>query len=129
MKAIKGSFEIKSTPVPPTELLKKMNGLSMTFEKTFRGELDGHSSVSMMGTMNKDLGSGGYVALELFEGRLDGKSGSFVLQHSSLMDKGKDSQSIKVVPDSATGDLKGLNGEMRIEIKEGKHFYSFEYSL
>jgi hypothetical protein len=34
------------------------------------------------------------------------------------------------VPDSATGELAGLTGTMKIRIDEsGKHFYDFEYSF
>jgi len=33
-----------------------------------------------------------------------------------------------VVPDSATGDLKGLSGRMTIAIDAGKHSYVFEYT-
>lgn len=101
----------------------------MTFEKIFDGPLSGTSVVAMIGMMNKDLGSGGYVALERFTGALNGKTGEFCLQHSSVMDRGRPSQSITVIPDSATGDLVGLTGKMTIEIIAGQHHYSFEYTL
>jgi hypothetical protein len=34
-----------------------------------------------------------------------------------------------VAPDSGTGQLIGLAGEMSINIVEGKHSYDFEYTL
>lgn len=74
-------------------------------------------------------GSAAYVALERVEGSLQGRAGSFVLQHRALMTRGEPEQSVRVVPDSATGDLAGLRGDMRIEIREGQHFYHFDYTL
>jgi hypothetical protein len=74
-------------------------------------------------------GSAGYVAIELVVGRLDGRAGTFVLQHSGSMNRGAASLSVTVVPDSGTGELAGLTGTMTIDIVEGKHSYRFEYSL
>jgi hypothetical protein len=38
--------------------------------------------------------------------------------------------SIVVVPDSGTGELKGIAGQMKINIAaDGKHSYDFEYTL
>ena len=62
-------------------------------------------------------------------GSLHGKSGSFVLQHSGTMTRGKGELSVSVVPDSGTGELKGLAGRMTIEISGGNHSYGFDYTL
>jgi hypothetical protein len=68
--------------------------------------------------------------METVVGSLDGRSGSFVLQHSSTLTRGAPSQSITVVPDSGTGALAGLAGRMTIEIAPGgAHSYRFEYTL
>lgn len=64
-----------------------------------------------------------------FHRPLDGKEGTFVLQHNGLMDGGASSLTVTVVPDSATGALKGLSGRMNIRIVDGKHFYDFDYEL
>ena len=45
------------------------------------------------------------------------------------MDRGAQSLKITVVPDSATDQLIGLTGTMSIDIRDGKHFYTFEYAL
>jgi hypothetical protein len=74
-------------------------------------------------------GSAGYVAIERVSGSLNGRSGSFVLQHSSTLTRGTPQQSITVVPDSATGQLVGLTGKFLVIITEGKHSYEFDYSL
>jgi hypothetical protein len=37
--------------------------------------------------------------------------------------------SVTVVPDSGTGELTGLAGDMQIKMPGGKHFYQFSYAL
>jgi hypothetical protein len=103
--------------------------MRMRFEKRFEGPLAANSVVSMMGIMNREIGSGGYVALEKVIGELDSKRGSFCLQHSSTMSKGKPEQSIKVMPDSGTGELSAIRGHMIVDIIEGQHFYTFFYEF
>lgn len=82
-----------------------MGGMGMIFDKVFSGSIDAKSKVSMFGVMNKNLGSGGYIALELLEGSVEGKKGTFIMQHSCFMDRGIDEQIIRVIPDSGTGEL------------------------
>jgi hypothetical protein len=36
---------------------------------------------------------------------------------------------IRVIPDSGTGDLAGIEGTMNIKIADGKHFYRFEFRI
>jgi hypothetical protein len=127
MKEIKGTFEVNAMPVEASSVTKELGLQHMRFEKRFDGPLSATSLVSMMGLMNKDIGSGGYVALEKITGELDSKKGTFFMQHSSSMHKGISKQSISVVPDSGTGELIGILGEMTIEIVDGKHFYTFTF--
>ena len=68
-------------------------------------------------------------AVERVDGTLDGRAGTFILQHSATMTRGAPQLSIGVVPDSGTGELAGLVGRLSIEITGGKHFYVFEYTL
>lgn len=98
-----------------------------TLEKQFFGDLEANSCGEMLAVITAVEGSMAYVALEKVTGTLVGKQGSFVLQHASQMIRGKPFQSIRVVPDSATDELVGLEGEMRIDIQNGEHFYVFEY--
>jgi hypothetical protein len=67
--------------------------------------------------------------MERVDGTLEGRAGTFLLQHSGTMTRGAAQLSIGVVPDSGTGELLGLVGRMSIEITGGKHFYVFEYTL
>jgi hypothetical protein len=74
-------------------------------------------------------GSAGYVAIETVTGALNGKKGSFMLQHSGTMNNGQQSLSINVIPGTGTGELTGISGSMRIIIDKGKHSYELDYSL
>jgi uncharacterized protein DUF3224 len=125
----RGAFDTKGTPHPAKDMAEGLNVGRMTFHKRFHGDLEGTSVVEMLGVMDKALGSGAYVALERMTGVLEGRGGSFVMQHSSTMTRGKPTQSITVVPDSGTGELVGLAGAMTIDIVDGKHFYVFDYTL
>jgi hypothetical protein len=101
-----------------------------TSEKQFSGELEGTSVGEMLASgppPSGPKGSGGYVAMERVTGKLGGRSGSFILQHSSTMNLGVQNQSITVVPQSGTGSLAGLEGKMIIRIESGKHYYDFDY--
>ncbi len=122
-----GDFDINSTPQKIDET--GLKAMRMVFHKTFHGALTGTSVVEMLGIMNRELGSGAYVALERFTGALEGRSGSFCLQHSSTMTRGKPTQGVSVVPDSGVDGLAGITGSMTIEIVDGKHFYAFDYSM
>ena len=74
-------------------------------------------------------GSAGNVAMKGVTGALAGKRGSFTLQRSGLMDKGAQSLTVVVVPDSGTEGLSGLAGTMNIIVTAGKHGYQFRYTL
>jgi hypothetical protein len=68
------------------------------------------------------------VALERVTGKLKGRSGSFVLQHSATMTRGTPASTITVVPDSGTGELRGIAGKMSITVAaDGAHSYEFEF--
>jgi hypothetical protein len=101
----------------------------MSIEKLFRGDLEGSSRGEMLSAGTAVKGSAGYVAIERVSGTLQGRSGTFVLQHSATMRRGIPQLSITVVPDSGTGELAGLAGRMTIEIADGAHSYEFEYMI
>ena len=103
-----------------------------TSDKQFHGDLKGVSVGEMLASgppPSGPNGSGGYVAMERVTGKLAGRSGSFILQHSSTMNLGVQNQNITVVPQSGTGELTGLQGKMIIRIEGGKHYYDFDYQL
>jgi hypothetical protein len=101
----------------------------MSIDKTFHGDLEGISKGEMLTAAGSIEGSASYVAIEQVKGKLQGKVGTFVLQHRGTMKGGKQELEITVVPDSGTEELVGLSGEMKINIVDGNHSYEFEYDL
>jgi hypothetical protein len=97
--------------------------------KWFHGDLEGTSRGEMLTAGTSVAGSAGYVAIEKVDGSLRGRAGTFVLQHTGTMTRGAPQLTITVVPDSGTGDLSGLAGQMSIVIEQGKHSYDLEYTL
>jgi len=121
-----GTFEVKMTPqdAPETPGVGRM-----LLDKQFHGDLDATAKGQMLTAMTAVQGSAGYVAIEQVSGKLKGRAGTFMLQHDGIMNRGKPQLSIKVVPDSGTGELAGLSGTMDIIIEGGKHSYVFDYAL
>jgi hypothetical protein len=128
MAHVSGWFDVKLSSLPFDDAPSEMLG-RRSIAKQFHGALDATSRGMMLSAGTATPGSAGYVAIELVTGVLDGRRGSFVLQHHATMNRGQPSLSIVVVPDSGTGDLTGLSGTMGIRITDGKHFYDFEYTL
>ena len=123
-----GTFEVTMNPEPPYDQDEGASIGRVSIEKRFSGDLQASSTVEMIGARSLQVkGSAGYVAIERVIGSLHGKTGSFVLQHSGTMTRGKGELWVSVVPDSATAELVGLSGRMTIEIHDGNHSYGFNY--
>jgi len=126
---LRGTFEIKAQFQPPYDSRPGATLGRASFEKQFSGPLQATSHVEMLSAMTQVKGSAGSVALERVDGTLEGKRGTFVLQHSGTMNRGVGSLTLTVVPDSATDELVGLRGAMTIDIVDGQHHYGFEVSF
>jgi hypothetical protein len=129
MTVANGTFDVKLTPQAPDERVECAMLGTLSIEKQFHGDLEGTSAGRMLTAGTDVKGSAGYVAIELVSGKLHGRNGSFILQHSGTLERGTPRQSISVVPDSGVGELAGLAGTMLIIIANGQHSYKFEYRL
>ena len=125
MNMVSGEFEVKIVPVDSEDPQIGM----MLLDKNYRGDLQATGKGRMLTGMTSVKNSAAYVAIERIEGELKGKRGSFLIQHSGTMTKDKQSLSIRVVPDSGTGELVGIDGTMDFRLVERKHFYDFNYTL
>ena len=123
-----GTFEVRLSPQADGEEGGACVG-RMLIDKRFSGDLEATSRGQMLAVRTKVEGSAGYVALELVTGALQGRAGTFVLQHGGTMRRGAQQLSITVVPDSGTGELEGLAGRMEIAVGDGGHSYEFDYTL
>ncbi len=126
----RGSFDVKVIPQADDAAGAGGPFGRLLLDKKFHGDLDATSKGQMLGARTAVDGSAGYVALELVTGTLNGRRGTFILQHSGSMTKGSLTLIVTVVPDSGTDELAGLSGHMQILIApDGKHSYEFEYTL
>ncbi len=97
--------------------------------KAFTGDIEAEGSVEYL-MMYRGDGSATFVGLERVVGRIDGKSGTFVLQRSGVFEGGLAKESYSVVPGSATGELRGLQGEGTTAVGHGmEHPFALDYEL
>lgn len=129
MQHASGPFDVKVTPQPADGYADAAALGRMTLDKQFHGDLEATSKGQMLTGMGSDKGSAGYVAVEQVSGTLHGRTGTFILMHTGVMNRGEPHLTIIVVPDSGTGELTGLSGTMSIDAGGGKHSYVFEYTL
>jgi len=130
MTQARGTFEVKLNPQKPASQEAEGGGLGrMSIDKQFHGDLEATSVGEMLTAGTAVKGSAGYVAIERVSGVLQGRRGSFVLQHHGTMTRGSAQMSVTVVPDSGTDQLNGISGSMAIRIEDGKHLYEFDYML
>lgn len=83
-------------------------------DKAYSGVMEGTSTAELT-TCQPSEGSAGYVGTERFVGTVDGKSGTFVLQHGAVMSADGAEFWGHVVPGSGTGELAGISGTARLE--------------
>ncbi|MBV7327884.1 DUF3224 domain-containing protein [Chloroflexi bacterium TSY] len=128
MKLATGTFDVNLAPLVEEES-RDLGADRMSIDKQFHGDLEGTSVGQMLSIRTAVEGSAGYVAMEQVTGTLDGRSGTFALQHSGTMTRGVPGLSVTVVPDSGTEQLEGIEGEMTINLSDGQHFYEFKYDF
>ncbi len=125
----KGTFEVNLSPQPPDHEAQPAAISRLWIDKQFQGDLVAVSKGQMLAANTAVDGSAGYVAIEEVRGKLNGRDGTFILQHNGVMNRGEPYLTITVVPDSGTGQLGGLIGEMTIHVTEDQHSYEFVYTL
>ena len=130
MIKVNGTFQVKMTPLETnTNSKTEMKMGRMSLEKSFHGPLSGDSNGEMLTAMTTTKGSAGYVAIEQFEGTLENKNGTFILQHFGIMHNQENRLILEIVPASGTHDLEGISGQMEINLVDGQHEYILEYAL
>lgn len=125
----RGTFTVALQPLAIADTTLGPGFTRYSARKELQGDLTGTSSGEMLGAQTPVKDSAGYVALERVTGTLQGRTGSFVLQHSGTMAHGALALAITIVPDSGTDQLTGISGTMAIKIVGKDHFYELAYSL
>jgi hypothetical protein len=122
-----GSFELTAFEPVETEEREGASFGRVSIAKTFTGGLSGRSEVRMLSVGDASGGPASYVAVEHVTGELDGRKGSFVLQHAAWDTAGV---TIRVVPGTGAGELAGITGEFQLAVDEsGTHTYVLAYEL
>ena len=129
MPIASGSFTVKITPQAPEAGVGDPSIGRMGLHKLFEGGLRGEALGQMLAMRTPVDGSAVYVALDRFEGELDGRRGGFALHHRGVMDAGVAALEVWVAPDSGSGGLAGLRGRLDIRVEGKEHYYQFDYSL
>jgi len=129
MPIASGSFTVKITPQPAEPGVGDPGIGRMGLHKRFEGGLKGEAHGQMLAMRTPVDGSAVYVALDRFEGELDGRRGGFALHHRGVMDAGVAALEVWVAPDSGSGELAGLRGKLDIRVEDKEHFYQLDYSL
>ena len=107
----------------PGEL--KMTRSSVAY--TYSGDIEGEGTLDYLMVYRPD-GSGSFVGLERIIGRVAGRAGSFVIQHTGTFDKTDVDSTFFVVPDTATGDLIGLRGDGVIRLSGHAERYPMQFN-
>jgi hypothetical protein len=130
MPTAKGKFDVKIAPIEAynSDTAAKLGRMSL--DKLYHGDLTGSSKGEMLSAMGEVQGSGAAVAVERVTGSIAGRSGSFSLYHVGVMESGTPKYwRVNISPDSGTGQLAGITGELRIIIEGKEHSYELEYEL
>lgn len=125
MTTSRGQFTI--TMAAPTS---DLDGAThrFAFTKQWSGDLEATGRGVMLSGGDPATGNAGYVAIELVEGTLGGRRGTFLLQQFGDLDEGRETLHYQVVNGSGTGELAGLAGRLDLEIVEdGVHHYVLEH--
>ena len=115
-KHAKATFGIKSWDEKPYNEMDgtpKLTRASVT--KSYQGDITGEGKAETL-MMYRDDGTASFVGLERVVGSVGGRSGSFVLQHRGTFKEGIATVTLVVVPDSGTGDLRGLRGDGKFAV-------------
>ena len=133
---VEGTFEVASfrparlDPAPPEVRTGLPVGVA-AMEKRFTGGVEGRSATVFVAAFDQERGAGTYVAMESFEGSIDGRRGSFNFVHTATT-AGTDRTAdwLSIVPGSGTGDLSAIRGGGAITVGAGgEHRIAFDCEL
>lgn len=129
---IKCTFKIESwdeTAFSKSEDGPKLNRASVT--QSYSGALEASGTIEyLMATFRGDVST--FIGIEEIIGKLEDKSGSFLLQHNGTHEDGEAKSTFEIIPHSGTGELEGISGSGHYvashEESTFKLFYEFKES-
>ncbi len=130
MAVATGIFEVAMEPTEVSAAEGADVVARFVLAKSYTGDLKAKGRGQMLAATTARDGSAGYVAIEHIEGTLAGVDGSFAIQHFGIMNRSTPTLQVLIIPDSGTGELVGISGELAINIDErGTHSYKLTYEL
>jgi hypothetical protein len=122
------SFALKTWDEKPyNELPGELKMTRSSVAYVYQGDIEGESTLDYLMVYRED-GSGSFVGLERVIGRVAGRAGSFVLQHTGTFNKSDVIGTCFVVPQSGTGELANLRGEGEISLSGHAELYPMKFS-
>src|SRR3954468_19446922 len=119
-----GPFDVTLTPHDSDDGIGRRD-----LTKTWSGDLAGTGHGQMLSAGDPAGGNAGYVALEVVDGTLHGRRGSFAFQQLGVIRGGDQELRYDVVPGSGTGELADIEGELALTIDDRGHAYELRYTL
>ena len=125
-----GSFQITSWDEKPyDEPLGELKLSRAKVTQTYSGAIEGEGTIEYLMLYRED-GSACFVGFERVTGRIAGRAGSMVLQHSGTYAEGAAKSTWFVVAGSGTEALSSLRGKgSYIALHGGANSFSFDYDF
>ena len=125
-----GSFEITSFNEDTYE--ERGEGAKLTHawgDQTFSGDIEGSGLIHWLMSYRSDK-TARFVGLQRIDGSIGGRDGSFIVESTGDHDGSASHGIWTVVPDSGTGDLKGITGTGSFEAPGGMTVtYELDFEL
>jgi hypothetical protein len=105
------------------------------FPLTYQGDLIGESTTRLLlaytggDPAKPETLIGDYLGFERISGTLDGRMGSFVVQQQGRHEGGVARTRGRIVPDSGTGELAGIQGEVEAEAADTTYQVTLSYTI
>jgi len=130
MGKISGTFQVNSweeKPYNESGSGRKFSRASV--KQSYFGELAGQGSIEYTLCYQSDKTSN-FIGIELFEGSVNGRPGSFAIQHVGRFENGVAKSSWHIISESGAGELCDLSGKGDFETtgpKEATFNFEFEF--
>lgn len=125
------SFVPASISPPPAEVQTGLPVGLAVITKEFDGQISGSSVTLFTSAFDQAAGAGTYVAMESFEGTVNGLTGALNFVHSATTTGAdRSAEFFLIVPGSGTGELEGITGGGGLRVTaDGGHELWFDYEL
>lgn len=97
-------------------------------EQSYKGSLDAKSTIEYLIT-SFDGNNAKFIGVEQIHGKLEGRTGSFVIQHAGKFHDEVSTSTFEIIPNSGTGELEGITGSGNYHATEESAIFKLTYEL